>query len=71
MNNMGWQTLTDTCAMPFGKYKGVPMQDIPASYLHYLWTKGMKKEVGKNSVADYINKSLNSLKLEDKDLIWD
>lgn len=30
--------LTDTDPMPFGKYKGTPMQDVPASYLHWLWS---------------------------------
>lgn len=29
--------LTDTSLMPFGKYKGLPMQDIPVHYLHWLW----------------------------------
>jgi hypothetical protein len=30
--------LQDTDKMPWGKYKGTPMQDVPASYLHWLWT---------------------------------
>ena len=29
--------LTDTDPMPFGKCAGQPMQDVPASYLHWLW----------------------------------
>ena len=28
--------LTDTSLFPFGKYKGQPMQDVPASYLDWL-----------------------------------
>src|ERR1035437_5353821 len=29
--------LTDTDPMPFCKWAGQPMQDVPASYLHWLW----------------------------------
>jgi uncharacterized protein (DUF3820 family) len=63
MNN-----LTDTSPMPFGKHKCVPMQDVPASYFHYLWTNGMKSE--QSAVANYIRKNLDALKLEYKDGIW-
>jgi len=27
--------MKDTDLMPFGKYKGIPMQDVPAGYL--IW----------------------------------
>jgi len=43
--------------MPFGKHKGVPMQDVPASYLHYLWQNGVKNE--KSAMHDYIQKNIN------------
>lgn len=33
---------TDTDPMPFGKYKGEPMQDVPASYLAWLWRDGLR-----------------------------
>jgi len=36
--------LLDTDLMPFGKHKGEMMQDVPATYLHYLWTNGMRNE---------------------------
>ena len=29
-------TFEDTDKMPFGKYKGQPLQDIPATYLRWL-----------------------------------
>lgn len=32
--------LTDTDLMPFGKYKRQKMQDVPASYLLYLYDLG-------------------------------
>lgn len=47
--------LTDLDPMPFGKHKGVPMQDVPASYLHYLWSNGMKNDKT-GPVADYIRR---------------
>ena len=28
--------LSDQDSMPFGKYKGKPMEDVPASYLDWL-----------------------------------
>jgi len=62
-------TLTDDSPMPFGKYKGVKMQDVPASYLHYLWTNGMEKDHVSN-VACYIRENVDALKMENKDLIW-
>lgn len=38
MNNISIiAVLTDTDPMPFGKFAGQPMQDVPASYLHWLW----------------------------------
>ena len=61
--------LTDTDPMPFGKYKGTPMQDVPASYLHWLWTNG-KKDDKTCKVADYIRRNLNALKQEHRGGIW-
>ncbi len=61
--------LLDTDLMPFGKHKGIPMQDVPADYLHYLWQNGLSKD--KKPVAIYIRRCLNALKQETPDLIWD
>lgn len=55
--------------MPFGAHKDKPMQDVPASYFHYLWTHGMKDE--KSPVAEYIRQNLHALKKEYSDGIWD
>lgn len=60
--------LNDLDPMPFGEHKGKPMQDVPVSYLHYLWNRGLKTE--NKPVANYIRKSLPALKQENKDLIW-
>ena len=61
--------LQDTDLMPFGKHKGEPMQDVPASYLHWLWQNGLKDDKLSN-VADYIRRNLNVLKLEYEDGVW-
>lgn len=61
--------LTDTDLMPFGKHKGLPMQDVPADYFHYLWTNGKKADL-RCPVADYIRRNLDALKKEHKDGIW-
>lgn len=61
--------LTDTDLMPFGKHKGESMQDVPASYLHWLWTNGMKDDKVSN-VADYIRRNISALKQEYKDGVW-
>ena len=61
--------LQDTDPMPFGKHKGEPMQDVPASYLHWLWQNGLKTATH-NPVADYIRRNLNALKQEYSDGIW-
>lgn len=61
--------LEDTDPMPFGKHRNEPMQDVPANYLHYLWTNG-KKEDKRCPVADYIRRNLSALQQEYKDGIW-
>lgn len=61
--------LTDTDPMPFGKYRGVPMQDVPAGYLHYLWSNGIRSNPD-SSVADYIRRNLHSLEKDHPDGIW-
>jgi hypothetical protein len=57
--------------MPFGKYKGTPMQDVPASYLFWLWTEaGKEREVKTCFVAEYIHRNLAALKMEYQDGEW-
>jgi uncharacterized protein (DUF3820 family) len=64
--------LTDLSPMPFGMYKGSPMQDVPASYLHYLWTSGIGGRTFEASslVAAYIRENMDALKKEYPDGIW-
>lgn len=61
------ETLNDLSPMPFGKYKGTKMQDVPASYLHWYWTKTEHSHFDLNA---YIKESMSALKDENPDLIW-
>jgi len=61
--------LHDSEPMLFGKFKGELMQDVPASYLHWLWQNGLKDDKQSN-VADYIRRNLNALKQEYPDGVW-
>lgn len=57
---------------PKGAYLGRFMSDVPASYLHFLWTKcGFKDRTETNQIADYINRNMNALMQEHKDGIWE
>ena len=64
------EELDDLSLMPFGKHEGTPMQDVPASYLHWLWINE-KQNDRVCPVADYIRRNLNDLKTEHKDGIWE
>lgn len=74
---MELETLQDLDVMPFGKYcaSRTPMQDVPASYCHWLWTSGLKNELKARSpqgkVARYIKVHMDALKKEHPDGIWD
>jgi hypothetical protein len=61
--------LNDLSPMPFGLHRDVPMQDVPASYLHWLWVNG-KREDKQCPVAEYIRRNLPALQREHKDGIW-
>lgn len=70
-------TLEDLDPMPFGQYKGQPLQEVPASYLFFLWIHGMKQESRDTSsssrrlaLANYIWNNLSHLKKEHPDGIW-
>lgn len=52
--------MTDESIMPFGKYKGEKMANIPASYL--LWLYENSKVYGE--VKEYIKNNLVTIKQE-------
>jgi hypothetical protein len=63
--------LDDTDPMPFGKFKGKPMSEVDASYLHWLWIGGYKDRTRTSNVANYIERNLAALKKEHPDGIWE
>ena len=59
--------MEDTDLMPFGKYKGVQMIDVPAGYLIWLTdnaSTGLPKAFPR--VFEYIKENMDALKLETK-----
>ena len=61
-------TLTDTSPMPFGKYSGQAMANIPADYLLWLYKKNQQtRTYGKmKAVMDYIEANKEVLEQEVK-----
>jgi uncharacterized protein (DUF3820 family) len=51
------QEIHDNTPMPFGKFQGKYMVDVPAAYLLWLHNNGCDHE----GVRKYINESLNAL----------
>lgn len=63
--------LQDNDAMPFGQHQGLPMIDVPASYLFWLWSEcGLEDQVNTSPVADYINRNLAGLEDQYPDGEW-
>ena len=58
---------TDDDVMSFGKHKGEKMQDVPASYLHWLYTS---TDIWDTRLKLYIEENMNHLKEEYPNGIW-
>jgi len=54
--------LDDNSLMPFGKYEGCKMQDVPATYLKWLYDNNKASK----PVRRYIKENLETIKLEIK-----
>lgn len=66
------QILDDNSPMPFGKkYRGIKMEDVPVSYLHWIWCEVKTGDIALQEVRDYIFRNLDALKEEDSDRIWE
>lgn len=52
---------TNETTMPFGKYKGEKLADVPASYLLYLLEEGIRN----GPMKTYIETNIDSLKEKD------
>jgi uncharacterized protein (DUF3820 family) len=57
----------DLDLMPFGKYVNERLQDVPASYLHWLW---INRPISDRKLENYIKNNLKALKQEYPDGIW-
>lgn len=55
-----YPALADLDPMPFGKFKGKPMQDVPATYLRWLKNEGCSNVL----VANYIHNSWDAIQME-------
>lgn len=67
--------MTDTDLMPFGRYRTVRLEDVPARYLLWLWNQGLKAETAsqgqRGELARYIRDSMSALQLDDPDTLVD
>ena len=55
--------MTDESLMPYGKYKGIKMVDVPATYLLWLFENGKCDRDVKNYITDnldVLNKEKNN-----------
>ena len=62
--------LTDLDKMPFGRWKNLPMQDVPVGYLHWFWHEVKAWNEEQVAVMNYIRENIAALKTENPDLIW-
>ena len=64
------QRFNDLTPMPWGMHAGIPMQDVPASYMFWLWSsRGFEHDMV-NPVAIYIRDNLSAFEQEYEDGIW-
>lgn len=54
--------LDDNSLMPFGKYQDCKMQDVPATYLKWLYTNDKCNK----EVKEYIEENIETIELEIK-----
>jgi len=61
--------MSDDDVMPFGKYKGARLADVPVYYFHFLYVEGKADDL-ECPVGEYIRRNLQALEKEKPDLIW-
>lgn len=59
---------SDDDLMNFGRHINERLSDVPASYFHWIWTEGIRKDDVR--LHNYIFNNLTSLKEEYPDGIW-
>lgn len=55
------EKLTDLSPMPFGKHRNTLLQDVPPSYLLWLWDEGGIWQEPQKPIHHYIKESFNAL----------
>lgn len=65
---------TDTSQMPFGEHKGKQLQDVPDSYLAWVWSENKEDYLAgkitwdkKQALMVYIEDNLDSIDLNEED----
>jgi hypothetical protein len=58
----------DTDKLSFGRYEGTFLQEVPASYFHYLWEHRPLRDM---RLENYIHNNLEPLKKEYPDGTWE
>lgn len=63
-----YQKLTDQSPMPWGKYRGRSLGNIPASYFIWLYEEWGLKNSGEmhRPLREYVEDNMKALKLENK-----
>jgi hypothetical protein len=56
--------MTDNDQMPFGKYAGIKMANVPASYLMWLWDNHIVSVQERNRVYWYIHDNIEVIRGE-------
>lgn len=56
------RVFTDKTPMPFGKYKGIPLGNVPASYLLWLYDESSKDAFP--TLRKYLEANKRALELE-------
>lgn len=62
-------TMNDDTPMPFGKYRGTRLGDVPADYLLFLWDKDDGLWNDKGGLSDYIRINFSALETDAPDKI--
>lgn len=56
--------MTDNSTMPFGKYSGKKMIDVPATYLKFIYENGYVTMHKFNRVYNYIKDNMDAIEKE-------
>ena len=59
---MATQIITDNSPMPYGKYKGKKMGEVPDEYLLWLYTYSSPCDNPEDRVIAYIEENLDAIK---------